>query len=287
MKNYIIILILINIFSCTKEIEVELPEYSPEVVVDGWISTNDYANILLTRSSPFFAEYDSASIRDIFLNYAKITLNSSDGESEILTLFKKDEFFPPFVYKSVTMRGASNETYSLTIEVEGDTISSETTLTENPVIDSVSTIATSDTTRQFAVYLNDDAENNNYYYLEIKVIGQDTNFHPAAFPLYTDDGKNGEIITLKVYRSNQPDPLNLYTPDITRHLPEYEFHVDDPVYIKVSSIDETSYKVLNDLYITDMNSDNPFSFINNATATNINGGIGRWTGMASETIYIP
>ncbi len=286
MKNYILFIILVTTFSCTKEIEVKLPDYTPEVVVDGWISTNDYANIILTRSSPFFEQYDSASIRNIFLNYAKITLSSSDGESEILTLFKKDEFFPPFVYKSVTMKGTSGETYSLTIEVEGDTVTTETTITTKPVIDSVATIATSDTTRQFAVYIKDDPETDNYYYIEIKVVGQDINFHAAAFPLYTDDGKNGETNILKVYRSAQPDPLNLYTPDTTRYLPDYEFHKNDPIYIKVSCIDNSSYNVLYDLYITDMNSENPFSFINNATATNINGGIGRWTGMASETIYI-
>ncbi len=285
-KNILYIILILTFYSCSKEIEIDLPGYEPEIVVDGWITSDNYANIILTRSSPFLTEYDSASIRNTFLNYAKITLESSGGESEILTLFKKDEFFPPFVYKTVEMKGTSGETYSITIEVEEEIVTAETTLTLNPIIDSVSIISTSDTTRQFAVYIEDDETAENYYYVEIQIIGQDTNFHPAAFPLFTDDGKNGEINILSVYRSNQPDPLNLIEPDTIRHLPSYQFHVNDPVFIRVSCLDKTSYLVLNDLYIDQQNNENPFSFINNETTTNIDGGIGRWTGMASEIWYI-
>ncbi len=274
---------IICLLSCSKEIEIDLPDYEPEIVVDGWMTNNNYANILLTKSSPYLTDYDSASIRNTFLNYAKITLTSSSNESEILTLFRKDEFFPPFVYKSVEMKGQAGETYTLTIEVENEIATSNTTITTPPVIDSVVTVITSDTTRQFAVYVNDTPDVDNFFYIEIEVEGQDTNFHPSSSPLYTDKGRDGEILTLNVLRSYQPDPLNLYEPEIERNLPDYEFHIEDTVYIKISAIDSISYEVLNDLYLDKLNSDNPFSFINSETTTNIVGGIGRWTGMASMT----
>ncbi len=80
--------ILANILflSCTKEVEVVQPYYEPKIVVDGWIANNDYANVILTYSSPFLTDYDSVSIRNTFLNYAKVTLTNSKGNSEILTL---------------------------------------------------------------------------------------------------------------------------------------------------------------------------------------------------------
>ncbi len=284
MQNIILFVIAtLYLFSCSKEIQIDLPDYDPEIVVDGWISNNNYANILLTKSSPYLTDYDSASIRNTFLNYAKITLTSSTDESEILTLFRKDEFFPPFVYKSVEMKGQAGETYTITVEINDETVTSNTTITPLPAIDSVTSIITSDTTRQFIAYIDDTPEVNNYYYIEIEVVGQDYNFHPAASPLYTDKGKDGEIITLNVLRSHQSDPLNLYEPEVERNLPDYEFHIEDTVFIRISSIDSTSYAVLNDLYLDKLNSDNPFSFINSETATNIDGGIGRWTGMASRT----
>ncbi len=287
MRKYLFYIILFTtLFSCSKEILIDIPGYNPEVVVDGWISTDDFANIILTKSSPFLDDYDSASIRSTFLNYAKVTLTSSSGESEILTLYKRNEFFPPFVFRSVKMKGVEGESYSIRIEVEGKNIIAESTLTKNPIVDNISVISTSDTTRQFEVYIDDDPSTDNYYYVEIKVEGQDSNFHAAEFPLFTDDGKNGKVNVLRVYRSNQPDPLSLFEPDVKRHLPKYEFHSDDPVFIKVSSIDRIAYEVLNELYVDQINSGNPFSFVNNETSTNIDGGIGRWTGMASEVLYV-
>ncbi len=287
MQKFIFsIAFIILCFSCTKDIEIDQPDYSSKVVVDGWIANNDYANVILTKSSPFLTDYDSASIRNTFLNYAKVTVTSSKGETEVLTLFRKDEFFPPFVYKTVSLKGEVGVEYDLKIEVGDDVITSTTLIPKLPEIEGVYVNVISDTTMNFRTLINDDESTLNYYYTEINIKNVNRNYHASAFPLFNDLNNNGALIEKYIYRSVEPDPLNLNDQDDNRNLPTYEFYRTDTVNVRISTIDEVSYGVLYDIYIDQVNSSNPFSFINKNTSTNINGGIGRWTGMASREFVL-
>ena len=280
-RSIIVFGFLLLLISCSKEISIEQPGYESKVVVDGWISNDNYAYVILTKSSPFLTNYDSAAIRNTFLNYAKVTLTSSNGESEILTLFRREEFFPPFVYRSVDIKGEAGLEYQLTIEVEGNRIESNTSIPDPPKILKVNMHQSSDTTMYISADIEDDGGGVDYYYSQIKIIGVDRNFHSSAFPLFNDVGKNGEVFTKNIYRSVEPDPLGLNSSDSSRNLPVYEFYDTDTIGLRISALDQASFNVLSDIYMDQQNSSNPFSFINKSTSSNINGGIGRWTGMGT------
>lgn len=282
------VFIACNLFciSCTKVIEIDLPDYETKVVVDGWIETNQPAHIFLTNSSPYFSDYDSASIRNLFINTAKVSLICSDGNSEILTLFKQDEFFPPFVYKSVEIIGEENKSYQIIIETNGEKITAETTIPSKPDMDKMEIEFVSDTTTTINAFINGNTENSIYYYSEIFTQNFDTQYHPSQNPLFSNARTNGEDLKHSVHRSNQPDPLNLFNIDDKRDLPRKEYHYTDSIKVKISCIDETSYKVLNAIYVDNFNNGNPFALVNQKTETNIVGGIGRWTGKASRSYYM-
>jgi len=122
---------------CQRQIELDQPDYEIQVVVDWYIESNGYAHVFLTTSSPFLTHYDSASIRNTFLTQGLVTLTSSLGESETLTLFRESRFFPPFVYRSTRLKGKVGVTYNLDIKVGGRLLSASTTIPEPPVIDTV------------------------------------------------------------------------------------------------------------------------------------------------------
>jgi len=271
------------LMSCSKEVEIEQPAYKSKVAVDGWIEAGDYANVILTRSSPFLTDYDSASIRNTFLNTAKVTIITGSGDSEILTLFRKDEFFPPFIYKSIRLKGQAGESYQLKIETRGETITANTSIPNPPLVNRIQMIPASDTTVTIEASIDDPADAENFYYTEINTRNIDTRFHPSSRPLTTDQGFNGQTTTLRVGRSNQPDPLNIHHIDLKRNLPRREFAISDTVLVKVSCLDKNAYQILNAIYLDHLSSDNPFSFVEKKTTTNIEGGIGRWTGQASVT----
>lgn len=146
MRFAICIGILLLVAGCTKEVELEQPAYKPKIVVDGYIESGKAASVSLTMSSPYLTHYDSASIRHTFLNHAKITISSSEGDEEVLTLYRENRFFPPFVYKSVSIRGRTGVEYHLKIEVSGDTLSSVTSIPAAPVVSNAFFDAVSDTT---------------------------------------------------------------------------------------------------------------------------------------------
>ncbi len=286
MKYLIYISLIIVTLSCSKEIEVDLGNYETKIVVDGWIETNSKAHVILTKSSAYFTTYDSASIRNLFLNTAKITLSCNDGQSEILTLYKQDEFFPPFVYKSVSIVGEENKSYTLSIETGDKIITAETTIPTKPDIESVRMSLLSDTTTTINATINDDVSENNYYFNQILVRHYDSLFHASKNALYNDNQANGGLIESEVKRSTQPDPLNIYGIDTNRNIPSDEYYYTDTVEVKISAIDKESYTVLQSLYLDEYNSGNPFAFVNQQTVTNVDGGIGRWTGMASRTYLV-
>lgn len=277
------ILLLLVIVGCSKEVDIEQPAYKSKIAVDGWIEDNGFVQVILTRSSPFLTDYDSASIRNTFLNYAKVTVTTGSGESEVLTLFKMDEFFPPFIFRSIRIQGKPGETYHLKVEASGETVTASTTIPEPPLVNAIRMKALTDTTATIEAQILDRADEDNYYYTEIYTRGFDTRFHPSSRPLFTDESFSGQMASVTIGRTNQPDPLGIHNIDFKRNIPPREYAITDTVLVKISCLDRASFRVLNAIYLDHLSNDNPFSFVDKKTTTNIEGGIGRWTGKASVT----
>jgi len=280
------LLCLLVLMSCSKEIEVEQVDYERKIVVDGWIENGRSAQVLLTMSSPFLTEYDSASIRATFLNYAKVTLITGSGDSEVLTLSRRDEFFPPFVYKSIRIKGEVGEAYKLEVVYQNKLVEAHTSIPQLPHVEGVWAQAVSDTSMLITTTLNDVVNERNYYYSQIKVKHFDTRFHPSGDPLLNDNIFDGRQIDLQIKRSNQADPLNIYGIDKERPILPDEYALSDTVFVKVSQIDEQAYQVLNGIYLDHLTQGSPFSFVDQKTRTNVIGGIGRWTGLASRNYMV-
>jgi len=285
MRLYFIIL-LVGLVACSKDINIEQVEYERKIVVDGWIENGRSAQVFLTMSSPFLTDYDSASIRQTFLNYAKVTITTGSGVSEVLTLTRQDDFFPPFVYKTIQIKGEVAESYQLEVVYKNHVVTASTTIPALPQVESLRTEAVSDTSMIILADVQDKADISNYYYSQIYTKHIDTRFHPSGNPLLNDKLFNGQNFTHQVKRSNQPDPLNIYGIEDDRKILPDEFAITDTVYVKLSQIDEEAYEVLNGIYLDHLTQGSPFSFVDQKTSTNVNGGIGRWTGLASRNYLI-
>ncbi|WP_439185194.1 DUF4249 domain-containing protein [Carboxylicivirga taeanensis] len=272
--------------ACSKDIALDQVDYESKIVVDGWIENGQTANVFLTMSSPFLTDYDSASIRNTFLNYAKVTITNGKGVSEVLTLTRRKEFFPPFVYKTINMKGEVGETYFLEVIYQNRVVESVTTIPSLPEVDGVKAVAASDSSMVIMATMNDHALEANYYYSQIFTYHFDTRFHPSDKPLKNDRLYNGEVHTFQIKRSDQPDPLGIHNINSERALKPDEFAMTDTVLVKISQIDAAAYQVLNGMYVDHLGQNSPFTFVDQQTHTNIKGGIGRWTGLASQQFLV-
>jgi len=271
--------------ACSTDVELEQSDYDKQIVVDGWIETNGYANVYLTLSSPFLSEYDSVSIRESFLNYAKITLTNSADESEILILFRYDDFFPPFVFRSVEMKGVEGETYQIKVEVFGKVVTASTTIPKAPVITSAFMVPVSDSSGYVKVRVRSVVNETQRLFTQVRSIKADQYFHPSRIALFDIKPATEEEIT--IYRSKETN-LDAVNSKIGAYTgwDDCQYSLNDTVYLKIGTVDVISYKVLKSLSMDNLSVDNPFVFNTGGVQSNISGGIGRWTGIGISSLQV-
>ena len=281
------ILLALFLLSCTTEIELKQPDYESKIVVDGFIESNGFANVYLMRSSPFLTEYDSASVRATFMNAATVTLTCSNGDSEILTLFRQNTFFPPFVYKTIRMKGIAGEIYSLNVNFNGKSVIATTSIPQPPTMTAFEMESRTDSSGLIRIGVLKEAGVTSYAFIQYKSIKADQNFHPAGVPVYKMDGltEQGSLYVLRC------DENNLYMVNPSKsaysNWPKAMFSVKDTVLVKFGFVDVASYQVLKSLFADESVRNNPFAFNSAGIRSNIVGGIGRWTGIgvAPTMIY--
>lgn len=281
LKYITILFFALSVFSCQKEIELDFPEPEDQIVVDGYIEKGNYPYVVLTKSVSFFSEVDSSQLKDLIVTTAKVTV-STDSETEILTLQKNDKFFPPYVYRGTKIKGKVGETYRLKIEVNNKIITAKTTITESPEIDSIwfESVQTSDTLGLIWLTIKNDLTESNYYRLVTKRTGKDSNFLPSMiFSAFNDVNFDGESFNIAVYKG---------ITDFSHPLEDIYFNIKDTVQIKLSTMDNESYNCWMSLQNEMVNYGNPFAEPNNAVTTNINNGVGVWSGFGSiYYTYLP
>lgn len=278
-------LLFFLLMSCTKEVELEQPEYAQKVVVDGYIETGKPAHVFLTLSSPYLTRYDSVSIRNTFLNYGKISLTSSLGEEEVLTLFREDRFFPPFVYKTVSIRGQTGARYYLKVEVKGRELTAVTTIPAPPSVVDAGFTQNTDTTGHLEVRIDTPANGEQYLFSRVRSRLEGEDFHPAYDPLTVIRSTDASPRRVRLLRSTEFGLYQLNADEaFYAGYDRYEYDLRDSVDVIAGTVDSVSYRILKSLFVDRVNIENPFAFNGNRIETNINGGIGRWTGIGIDTV---
>lgn len=287
MRITLFLILIISVLGCSKEVEIDQLSYTRKIVVDGYIEQDKSANIFLTLSSPYLTEYDSASIRNSFLNYAKITLSSSLGEEEILTLYRKDEFFPPFVYKSVDIKGQTGVSYTIKIEVHGSTVTSTTTIPSPPIIEDVRYFPQTDTTGFVEYKTTESVSDTLFLFAQVKSRKTDKSYHPPLNPMKTLNPDETQSNWIQLWRSQETIFYSANTQSYYYSLyPDYQYSKNDTIWLKIGAVDKISNEVLTSLFDDDVIQNNPFSFNGDKQITNIEGGIGRWTGIGTASEFM-
>lgn len=280
MKILSILVLSILLFSCSKEVEIDQPHYESKVVVDGYIESGRSAHIHLTSSSPYLIHYDSASIIRTFLNHAKITLSSSKGEEEILTIYRESQFFPPFIYKSVQMKGEEGVKYDLLIEVDQQVLTASTTIPPKPVVLNTRFAPQTDSTG-YAEYIVAPPQTGEIYLFPlVRSTFSKESFHPTfqGVSVVSADDQGlawKKILRVREMRNYSSNPKAFYY----NSFPKFQYDLRDTIWVLPGAVDSISYRVLKSLFTDLSGNENPFAFNGNRIETNIQGGLGRWTGI--------
>lgn len=172
------------LFSCEKVIDLPLKDAQSLLVIEG--NVDDFATfqeVLLSRSTPFNYTGDRIPVSGAVVN-----LREGDGRVMELT----EEEAGRYVIKN--FRGKPGNTYYLSVLLDGEEYTAQSTMPRPVIPDSVGTVTTSalsETVKSVAVIYTDPEDQKNYYRFKLK-INQVGN---RSYWVYNDRFNNGKTIT--------------------------------------------------------------------------------------------
>jgi hypothetical protein len=296
--------------ACTKEVNIDLPGYEEQLVVDGRIDVDGFPLVILSRSKDVYAPTDVSSFLGAFVYDA--TVSVSDGQQEIqLELFSVAELpqatrerlaemleveldevllLPIQVYSTANpvIIGQEGKTYQLKILDMGKTYTSTTTLLPPVALDNLYW-KPDDIFPEFGICwarLSDPMNVKNAYKWEVKLITPQPNnepkdnlFRSGNDPHFSDQFFDG--LTFE-FDTRYPKKDTTYPEDYRKH---YKF--GDLVVVKLSRIDPNVFEFFDKKSAQMESGNSPFATPVNIP-TNITGGaLGIWAGYSPwyDTLY--
>ena len=200
MKRSVILLFTL-LGSCLGKVSTDT-EYHRQLVVEGRIEAGGPAEVMLSENLPFLDVITEQTLEAAVVRYAKVTVTSDDGQSEILTGYYDRNYPTRFVYRSARLHGRTGGTYTLTVDYRGRTCTAVTTVPEpiplrelraEPVCDSLFTLQA----------LFDDPPAKNAYFAECRTTDPGA-YSPALMGVVDDSVlDNGGSVTLTPIPQNQ------------------------------------------------------------------------------------
>lgn len=269
VKYVIYTFLLLIVIGCS---DVKLPQSEPQLAIDGWIETGKGPVVMVTVTVPVDQEIGSEEdLKSHVVIWGKVTV--SDGERDvILTGMKNDDYYPPYIYTTSSMRGEAGKTYSIKVEYGGRTATAVTSVPEEVPIGDLKVRKSNDGSGYYiTAILKDDPYAKNYYKVFVRRSGKDSIYVPSFLGLINDevlsDGADEILINNAI--DNMEQSAGTYFSD------------DDDVFIRFSSIDEAAYHYWSDFDGITM-SRNPLFPVTSRIRSNITGGLGHWSGYGSS-----
>lgn len=263
------------LYACEQTVgDLNLPEYQSKIVIDGWIEQGQYAEVTLTRSASYFDNIDSAALREALVSTAKVSI--SDGEnSEVLTLFRNSDKFPPFFYRGTKMRGEVGKSYKLTVESRSEVYEAVTSILPPPKLDSlwVEFNTENDSLANLWASFTDEPIEENYYRIFTQRKSKDQQFEPIYLSAIGDRFFDGEQFTFNLLRNTQGLPDNSNA----------AFTLGDTVTVRFCSMDRSHFDFWRTLERESISVGNPFSSSGNAILSNTgDNALGVWGGYGAS-----
>lgn len=299
------------VYSCEKNVELEIPREENVLVVEGRIETDQPPYVILTRSTGYFEPADLNTFLNTFVHDAAVTVTTDSGvfileelclndipkeikplASAFLGLSADEVAGNSYCLYTVPvaqllsgnfLKGVAGKTYKLTVETDNQTYFSSVKIPERVALDSAwFRTEGEDSLFGFAwAHLTDpDTLGNAYRWLAKRISHgsygemKDNTFIPPFNSVFDDRFINGKSFEFAYDRGNKPSEEGVEMPDEKQHF----FKVNDTIVVKFCTIEKMVFEFIRKYETEIWNNGNPFA----APATlpaNISGGaIGLWAG---------
>ena len=318
MKKYFLYLFIISVlFSCRKEISLDFPPVPEKLVVQGSIEPGFPPYVILTKNQGYFETIDSSTYNNLFVSDAEITVLKLDGNEIIdsIELFQQFDTIP--IYTNLNCPQDFSEEgyrYNLHIKWNNNIITSTTTIPYSTPLDSIwieETENTQDNKYKCEInarYTDPDTIGNNIQIRSKRVEHWkiDTLITPPTLIQKNDNSLllvdcapdvliNGVSFETWFPRPSEQGgfPTGSYKTfkykkykDTTTIGQDSILIPHDVVLIKFCQVDLAAMKFWRGIVRNSNSGANPFAEPMNLVS-NINGGLGSWTGYGTRYYLVP
>lgn len=280
-----------SLWSCTKEVQIDIPGYKEQLVVDGRIETGQPAIVLLSKSANVYSSTNFESYLNSFVDDAIVVI-SNGTQTDTLTKICTDDLPPGLeqvaagifgipaeilvnlhlcAYISLNMLGEVGKTYTIQISHQGKQYQASSKMLNPTPADSLYWKPEGNfTDRGFSwVKLSDPAATSDAYLWEVKYL-QDVQFSKTFNPYFNDKFFNG--LTFEFAYEN---PMSFNDPNGNDAYRGY-YQLGDTIVVKLSKIGGKEYNYFEKKYNQIFSGGSPFAVPTNIP-TNIEGGaLGIW-----------
>ncbi|RYE26365.1 MAG: DUF4249 family protein [Sphingobacteriales bacterium] len=287
----VVMLFVLVLVSCEKEVKINLANGDSRIVVEGAIETNVPPYVFLTKSIGYFAKIDLNTLQNSFVHNAVVTVSNGSktvtlkeysldtgGTGAKLYFYSVDTSLPP----SEWMIGEVDRSYTLTIESEGKTYQAITKIPNPTQLDSVNTAIPSiipdnnPDVREIKVFFKDPDTLGNYmrYFTKRNSEG----YFPGLNSVYPDELINGTLFQTTLAAGENRNTIGDTGFDSLGF-----FHPGDTVTLKWCAIDKGVYDFYSTFEFAIGTIGSPFASPISVKTNVNNNALGIWAGYG--TIY--
>jgi hypothetical protein len=296
-----LVLFSLFLFSCEKEVKLDIPGFEEQLVIDGSIETNQAPIVILSSSKNIYAKTDLSAFLSSFISGATVTV--SDGTNTVVLDEICSDNLPPgtegyfaeffgvtvseisnyklCVYTTFNpqMFGKTGKTYNLNITYKEKTYTASSQLLSPSYFDKTFWKAEKDLPDYGYSYvtLSDNASAYDAYKWEVKRINKDAEgneidgFFTETFnPVFDDKFING--VTFDFWYEN---PMSFDDETIDDKFKGY-YKIGDTIVIKFSKMDKQVFNFLEKKYVQLSSAGNPFASPANVPSNIQGGALGLW-----------
>lgn len=225
-----------------KEVTIDLPEYESKYVLECYLEPGKPFQLLLSRSSPYFAPFDTATadlLQNLLVNGAKVSISYAGERVDLANQLVLDaEAAKIYNYSNNTPVPAQyDDPFELSVELQdGTTITGTTQLLPVVPIDSVVVeFPEDDTLARALTYFTDLPDQQNYYR---RMLHRNSLIDSIPMQDFTFDDRVVE--------------------DVVVFGTAYEFEVGDTIFNTIYHIDRTYFDFLESVNNAVISNGNPF-----------------------------
>jgi len=274
---------IVLLFSCERD-SYFMAFGEMKIVVEGWIDEGDVARVILSRSVPISELVDSSN----FLEYAILSamVVVSDGTIyDTLWLRTASQHLPPRMYVGNRIIGQAGGTYTLIIHYfcvrrsEEITLTAETTIPESVPIQNVRYVRQNptDTTGNLVVEFIHPEGQQKYYQIATMVRHFDEVFVPSMYGNLTSRNFTSPDVEVTIMRGVSIFPRASFA---------LYFNDGDEILVRLRTMPRKSFDFWNAWQNEIINARNVIFPANRSLPSNINGGVGIWSGYGQSTFRI-